>query len=104
MSIWKFIEDEIVDRIDDPITKTMTKTLIKVLVVVITGLITRDIIKSDLTSKSRDKGKTLYGYVKDVQPNTVTLTMIDTWGESNGDVRYESTSGVSNLIRIGDKI
>lgn len=104
MSIWDFIEDEIVDRIDNPITKTMTKTLIKVLVVVITGLITRDIIKKDLSRKSCDNGKTLYGYVKDVQPNTVTLTMIDNWGESNGDVRYESTSGVSDLIRIGDKI
>ena len=104
MSILKFIENEIVDSIDDPITKQMTKYVIKLLVVVITGLITRDVIKNHLIGKSHDKGKTLYGCVKEIQPNTVTLTMIDNWGESNGDVRYESTSGVSNEIRIGDKI
>lgn len=104
MVIWDIIEKGIIDRIEDPTTKKMMKLAVKVLVVVITGLITRDIIKTDVAAKSQEKGKSLYGYITDVQPNTVTLTMIDKWGESNGDVRYESTTGVSEQIRVGDKL
>ena len=75
-----------------------------VLYVTISGLITRDNIREHLDHEGKEKGKTLYGHVKDVQPNTVTIDMIDRWGDKESEAKYESSDGVSSLIEEDDRI
>lgn len=75
-----------------------------VLYVTINGLITRDKIREHLDHEEKNKGKTLYGHVTEVQPNTVTIDMIDRWGDKESEVQYESSDGVSSFIKEGDRI
>lgn len=75
-----------------------------VLYVTIRGLITRDKIREHLDQEEKEKGKTLYGHITNVQPNTVTLDMIDRWGDKESEAQYESSDGVSSLIEEGDRI
>jgi len=74
------------------------------LYVTIRGLITKNKIREHIQSEGQSKGKTLYGHIKDVQPNTVSLDMIDRWGDKECEVEYESTDGVDSNIREGDHI
>lgn len=74
------------------------------LYVTINGIINRDKIRQHLNQEERSKGKTLYGKITEVQPNTVTLDMIDNYGDKEEEVQYESTDGVSSYISVGDRI
>ena len=74
------------------------------LYITIRGLITRDKIRQHLDNEGSNKGKTLSGKIKEVQSNTVTLDMIDRWGDKEGEAQYESSDGVSSCIREGDRI
>lgn len=72
--------------------------------VTIRGLITRENIKQHLDAEGRKKGKRLVGRLKELRPNGVRVTMLDQWGDKEGEVEYQSSYGVSSLLRIGDHI
>lgn len=74
------------------------------LYITISGLINRSRIREHLDHEEKSKGKSLYGLITDVQPNTVSLTMLDRYGDKEEDVQYESSDGVSSFIREGDRI
>lgn len=75
-----------------------------VICVTIYGTITRSKIREHLDNEERERKKTLYGLITDIQPNTVTIDMVDSWGNKEGEVKYESSDGVSYYIREGDRI
>lgn len=102
---WKDLINSAIDAyFDDPFSKTMAKAVVNGIVVVIIGIITKEAIRTNLDEEERKRNKSLYGYIQDVQPNTVSISMLDRWGDKETDVQYESSDGVSSLIREGDRI
>lgn len=72
--------------------------------VTIRGLITREKIRQHLDREERNKGKKLAGLLNKLRPNGVSITLLDQWGDKEGEVEYQSEDGVSSLLRIGDRI
>lgn len=74
------------------------------LILTISGLITKSKIRAHADSIEKDKGKQIYIIIKEKHPNYVTADVVDRWGEKEGEVEYDSSSGVDNDIYGGLKI
>lgn len=74
------------------------------LVLTIRGIITRSKIRSHADSIEKDKGREIYILIKEKHPNYVTADVVDKWGDKEGEVEYNSDSGVDSDLYEGLKI